>query len=326
MKKGENSHDNGILELGSNQLQLVDFRIYQTDRTGRRIENIYGANVAKVVEILKYPEKISIVPGGVPWQKGIMDLRGSVVPVIDLPRWVCDNSNVEGLQEDPACVKDSQILVTEFSSLRLGFVVHKAHRIRRVSWEEIVPLQTTTEGREATSKVLGTVYLHDDVNSQGDFLLLLDFEAIAESMGFFSRQEDIVANIPLPDTLPDKRLIVVADDSPTMLKTLQNLLTKSGYHVAAARNGKEALDILHKIGDKSTIGLVMSDVEMPVLDGYSLTKEIRKDPTLAAIPVLLHSSMSGQENVRKGLEAGANKYVVKLKVEELLAEIKQCLS
>jgi two-component system chemotaxis response regulator CheV len=160
--------------------------------------------------------------------------------------------------------------------------------------------------------VTGTVKL-----SEEEVLLILDFESIVEEMGIFTRQEEYLEQMPQTKSL-DKRYIVAADDSPVALSMVVKALKKKGFSVLEAKNGKEALEILkkevaadpeRKIGNR--VSLLITDVEMPVMDGYTLTKEVRANPELSSLTVLVHSSMSGTENVRKGLEAGANEYLVK---------------
>lgn len=298
--------DSLILQVGTNQMELVDFRMFQEDADGSQREGIYGVNVSKVIEIIQLPGFITPVPDGNEYQEGIINLRGQVIPVINLAKWM--------KIKEPACLAQmtKQIIVTEFSAVRLGFIVHKAAQIRRISWKDIVPITMARSGRSKESKVTGTVKL-----SEEEVLLILDFESIVEEMGIFTRQEEYLEQMPQTKSL-DQRYIVAADDSPVALSMVVKALKKKGFSVLEAKNGKEALEILkkevsadpeRKIGNR--VSLLITDVEMPVMDGYTLTKEVRANPELNSLTVLVHSSMSGTENVRKGLEAGANEYLVK---------------
>ncbi len=313
--------DNLILQVGTNQMELVDFRMFQEDPDGSQREGIYGVNVSKVIEIIQVPGFITPVPDGNEFQEGIINLRGQVIPVINLAKWM--------RIKEPAVIQQmqKQIIVTEFSAVRLGFIVHKAAQIRRISWKDIVPITMARSGRTKESKVTGTVKL-----SEEEVLLILDFESIVEEMGIFGRQEEYLEQMPQMKGV-DSRSIVAADDSPVALGMVVKALKKRGFNVLDAKNGKEALDILKKevAADPdrniaNRVSLLITDVEMPVMDGYTLTKEVRANPDLNGLTVLVHSSMSGTENVRKGMEAGADQYLVKFdpvlfveQIEKLLA-------
>ncbi|MCL4460983.1 MAG: chemotaxis protein [Nitrospirae bacterium] len=312
--------DNLILQVGTNQMELVDFRMYQEEDGGNIREGIYGINVSKVIEIIRMPPSLTPVPDSNPYQAGIINLRGQVIPVINLAKWM--------KIKEPDCIeqKNKQIVVTEFSSVRLGFVVHKASQIRRISWKEIVPITMATSGRHTGSKVTGTVKLSDD-----EVLLILDFESIVEEMGIFGRQEETLERMT-ERKIREARYILAADDSPVALSMLTKALQKGGFSVMGVKNGQEAIEKLRAQRDldpgkdvMNRVALLITDVEMPVMDGYTLTKEVKADPTLRALPILMHSSMSGKENVRKGKEAGADDYIVKFDPEGFVAIVEKIL-
>lgn len=312
--------DSLILQVGTNQMELVDFRMYQEEENGSIREGIYGVNVSKVIEIIRMPELITPVPDANEYQEGIINLRGQVIPILNLARWM--------KIKEPTSInqKHKQIIVTEFSSVRLGFIVHKAAQIRRISWKDIIPITMATSGRTTTSKITGTIRL-----SETEVLLILDFESIVEEMGIYGKQEESLELMPDVKSY-EKRFIVAADDSPVALSMVTKALRKRGYNVIDAKNGAEALERVRKERDNdpdgkvsNRVALLITDVEMPVMDGYTLTKEIKSDPTLKTIPVLMHSSMSGRENVRKGLEAGADDYLVKFEPENFVEAVSKVL-
>lgn len=312
--------DSLILQVGTNQMELVDFRMYQEEENGSIREGIYGVNVSKVIEIIRMPELITPVPDANEYQEGIINLRGQVIPILNLARWM--------KIKEPTSInqKHKQIIVTEFSSVRLGFIVHKAAQIRRISWKDIIPITMATSGRTTTSKITGTIRL-----SETEVLLILDFESIVEEMGIYGKQEESLELMPDVKS-SEKRFIVAADDSPVALSMVTKALRKRGYNVIDAKNGAEALERVRKERDNdpdgkvsNRVALLITDVEMPVMDGYTLTKEIKSDPTLKTIPVLMHSSMSGRENVRKGLEAGADDYLVKFEPENFVEAVSKVL-
>ncbi len=313
--------DNLILQVGTNQMELVDFRMFQQEEGGQIREGIYGVNVSKVIEIIRMPPNLTPVPDANPYQAGIINLRGQVIPVISLAKWM-------KIQEPESIdQKHKQIVVTEFSSVRLGFIVHKAAQIRRISWKDIVPITMATSGRHSGSKVTGTVKL-----SESEVLLILDFESIVEEMGIFGKQEESLERMRNQKS-HETRYILAADDSPVALGMVTKALQKSGFSVLDAKNGQEALEKLRRERDLdpegkilNRVALLITDVEMPVMDGYTLTKEIRADLTLKSLPVLMHSSMSGKENVRKGFEAGADDYLVKFEPDGFVENVIKILA
>ncbi|MHB1604810.1 MAG: chemotaxis protein [Leptospirales bacterium] len=313
--------DSLILQVGANQMELVDFRMFQQEENGLIREGIYGVNVSKVIEIIRMPANLTPVPDANPYQSGIINLRGQVIPVISLAKWMKIN------EPDSIDPKHKQIIVTEFSAVRLGFIVHKASQIRRVSWKDIVPITLATNGRHTGSRVTGTIKLSDS-----EVLLILDFESIVEEMGIFGKQEDSLDRMSEVKSL-ETRYILAADDSPVALGMVIKSLKKRGFSVLDAKNGKEALEKLRKERDLdpdrnilNRVALLITDVEMPVMDGYTLTKEIKGDPTLRTLPVLMHSSMSGKENVRKGLDVGADDYLVKFDPDAFVESVAKVMA
>lgn len=312
--------DSLILQVGTNQMELVDFRMFQEEENGSIREGIYGVNVSKVIEIIRMPELITPVPDANEFQEGIINLRGQVIPILNLARWM--------KIKEPSSVnqKHKQIIVTEFSAVRLGFIVHKAAQIRRISWKDIIPITMATSGRTTTSKITGTVRL-----TETEVLLILDFESIVEEMGIYGKQEETLEHMPDVKS-SEKRFIIAADDSPVALSMVTKALRKRGYNVIDTKNGAEALERIRKERDNdpdrkisNRVALLITDVEMPVMDGYTLTKEIKSDPTLKILPILMHSSMSGRENVRKGVEAGADEYIVKFEPENFVEAVSRVL-
>ena len=142
MKKRE------MLRVDSNEMELVDFRIYKKTLDGKIYEGIYGINVAKVREIIKMPE-LTELPGGGEYVEGIFDLRGVVVPVINLAKWM--NIELPPLSDMKIIPR---VIITEFNNVLIGFIVHEAKRIRRISWKDIEPATfTASHGNIDKSKI-----------------------------------------------------------------------------------------------------------------------------------------------------------------------------
>ena len=314
---GKTEIENLVLQVGTNQMELVDFRIFQVDKTDpeKVLEGIYGVNVAKVIEIIKRPE-ITPVPNANPFQDGVINLRGIVIPIINLARWMRVN--------EPSGITASQVIVTEFSNIRLGFLVHQSVQIRRVSWKNIVPINLPSTGNNQDSSVVGTIKLSDGPDA-GRVLLILDFESIVEEMGLYSRQAHDIESLPKHEF--NGKTILVVDDSAVARNMLTKALEKNGFKVSLARNGEEGLTILTQIMTKNPdeLGAIISDVEMPMMDGYSFVKKIKEHEGWKNIPIIMNSSMSGTENMRKGRELGIDEYVVKFEPMKFLEALNSAM-
>ncbi|MDA8157890.1 MAG: chemotaxis protein [Deltaproteobacteria bacterium] len=300
-------HD--ILEVGQNRMELVDFRLFRIDEEGEEREGIYGINVAKVIEIIKMPEDISETPNTSEFVEGMFNLRGSVVPLVNLPKWM-------GIAEpDELDRRNFKVIITEFNRIKVGFIVHETTKIRRVSWDDINAPELSSVS-SVDSKVTGIIKVEND-----ELLLLLDFESIVDELGFYNKENREIALEK--DEFGGNRTVLIIDDSSSARKIVNNALTKEGFKTVLAENGKAALDIVYE--DKYKIDAIICDVEMPVMDGYTFTKTLKSDDKYKNIPVIMHSSLSGVENSDKGMRAGADYYVVKFDPVEFIGTIKKVL-
>ncbi|MHB8232368.1 MAG: chemotaxis protein CheW [bacterium] len=300
-------HD--ILEVGQNRMELVDFRLFRIDEEGEEREGIYGINVAKVIEIIKMPEDISETPNTSEFVEGMFNLRGSVVPLVNLPKWM-------GIAEPEELSRNNfKVIITEFNKIKVGFVVHDTTKIRRVSWGDISAPELSSVS-SVDSKVTGIIKVEND-----ELLLLLDFESIVDELGFYNKENrEIALEI---NEFGGNRNILVIDDSSSARKIINNALIKEGFKTILAENGKAALDIIYE--NKYIIDAIICDVEMPVMDGYTFTKTLKSDDKYKDIPVVMHSSLSGVENSTKGMSAGADYYVTKFDPIEFIGTIKNAL-
>ncbi|MHB1545548.1 MAG: chemotaxis protein CheW [bacterium] len=300
-------HD--ILEVGQNRMELVDFRLFRIDEEGEEREGIYGINVAKVIEIIKMPEDISETPNTSEFVEGMFNLRGSVVPLVNLPKWM-------GIAEpEELDRKNFKVIITEFNKIKVGFIVHETTKIRRVSWDEISAPELSSVS-SVDSKVTGIIKVEND-----ELLLLLDFESIVDELGFYNKENREIDSEK--NEFGGDKTVLIIDDSSSARKIVNNALTKEGFKTLLAENGKAALDIVYE--DKYKIDAIICDVEMPVMDGYTFTKTMKSDDKYKDIPIIMHSSLSGVENTDKGMRAGADYYVIKFDPVEFIGTIKKVL-
>jgi len=305
------------LKVGSNELELVDFRLYKKEPDGSIYEGIYGINVAKVREIIKMPE-LTELPGSEDFVEGIFDLRGVVVPVVDLAKWM----GINVPSEDEAPIK-KRVIITEFNNILIGFIVHDAKRIRRISWSDIEPATFSAgQGKLDKSKITGITRIEN-----GEILLILDLESIVEEMGFFE------SNLEIDESALEKfsGIVLLIDDSATARRIEKEALEKMGFEVIEATNGEEGLQKLEELyalyGEKlkDKLKLILSDIEMPKMDGYHMAARIHQDKRFKDIPLIFSSSISDAFSDIRGKEVGAEGYLVKFNPDKFYQKIAEVL-
>ncbi|SFV56285.1 Chemotaxis protein CheV [hydrothermal vent metagenome] len=298
------------LKVGSNEMELVDFRIFKQE--GDKIyEGIYGINVSKVREIIKMP-KLTELPGTPEYIEGIFDLRDVVIPVINLAKWM-------GIKEPEDARKNARVVITEFNNVLIGFIVHEAKRIRRISWSDIEPA-TFASGTGALdgSKITGVTRIEDDA-----VLLILDLESVVEDLGLY---EPEVENIP-QEVEKFSGMALVLDDSLTARKIVKEALEKMGFDVIEASDGEDGLQKLEELYSvyeenlKDKLKIIVSDVEMPKMDGFHFAARVKEDERFSSIPIVFNSSISDSFSEDRGLEAGGEGYLVKFQAGQFYDEV-----
>jgi two-component system chemotaxis response regulator CheV len=287
---------NILLETGTNEVEILELFIDEGEYKG-----YYGVNVAKVLEIIPIPTRIMRPPHLFStFAIGIFNHRDKIVPILDLAAW---------LGRQRAEVIPPKVLITEFNNTVTAFLVSGVTRIHRATWGDIRPLDGYTEG--LSDSITGVVEL------DGRLVFLLDLE---KAIG------DLNPELALSSTVntsanPDKdnyRLIKVlhADDSLVIRNTVRRRFEEQGiFLVHSVTNGEEAWAYLTEAKKKSsqgegsftdTVDIVLSDIEMPGMDGYHLCKRIKDDPELRSLPVVLFSSLITDRLMHKGVAVGAD--------------------
>ena len=276
---------------GSNKMEILLFSL----GTGE----LFGINVFKVREVSQTPfiTKTPNMPHGV---EGVISLRGNIIPVIALAKFI----NLENVPEDTG----HTMSVTEYSKHTQGFLVHSVDRIIRVDWEKIKPPQSMLAGNEGL--ITAITELPD-----GRLISILDVEQIlVNALGME----------PIPELAPvesgtDRSLFFV-DDSAIARKEIVMVLDKMGVKYQQATDGLEAWERLQNLASRAQhdgiplhqqIALILTDAEMPEMDGYVLTKNIKSDSRFQDIPVVMHSSLSSEANRAMGKSVGVDAYVAK---------------
>ena len=286
-----------LLESGTNELELLVFDV--ADFT-------FGINVAKVREVLPTAE-ITKLPRAHSSVRGVFKLRNRVIPCVSL----LDHLGIEPTQE----ASESTMILSDFNQQQTAFLVDSVERIHRLSWENIL----SVPGLEALSHTPVTALARCD----NRLIVMLDFEMILDDVTDQYFRTDTVDN---PLGLPRERLrIVMAEDSPTVREAVTTTLRNSGYtRLHYFENGAEAWKwIEQQLADptheEAVADLIISDVEMPQVDGFHLTKRIKQHPALRHIPVLLYSSIITPDNFKKGQAVGADSQIAKPELKRIVA-------
>lgn len=308
-----------VMRIASNEMELVDFRIYE-DKEGETYEGVYGINVAKVSGIVTYPEEIFESPGSPDYMLGMFDLRGDILPLIDLTKWM----NIKPKED---AIREKKVIVTEFNNKQLGFVVHATRRLRRVSWADIESAMFSLSNNEHHGKITGTTRIED-----GRTLLILDLEGILDDLDFHMPTGGKNADEHFKPSQKFDGSVLILDDSSIARKLLRSTLSEIGFDVIDAIDGESGLERLEQLYERwgSDIGkhlkLIISDVEMPKMDGFHFAAQVKNDSRFSGIPIIFNSSISDKFSAKKGKEIGAEAYLVKFDARLFYDEITRILS
>ncbi|EGI73916.1 chemotaxis protein CheV [Pseudoalteromonas sp. SR43-6] len=291
--------------VGQNRLELLLFKLRGRQR--------FGINVFKVREVLQCPPLTSM-PKSNPYIRGVAHIRGQTISVIDL------SMAVGGRPIDN--IKDSFIIIAEYNRSVQGFLVGGVERIVNMNWEKIMP-PPSGAGRYS--------YLTAVTEIENELVEILDVEKIlneicpvnTEVSAEVAQSGDIQRDL-------GERIVFIADDSAVARNQVKRALEPLGVQTELAKNGKEALIRLKEIAEldckndiTERVALLISDVEMPEMDGYTLTAEIKADPKLAPLHVILHTSLSGVFNQAMIEKVGADDFIAKFNPDELATAVKK---
>lgn len=285
--------------VGQNRLELLMFKLHSNQ--------LFAINVFKVQEVLRLP-KLTSLPGDHPHVVGIAYLRGQAVPVINLAQAI----GMPALQPKP----ESSLIVTEYNSTIQAFLVGGVDRIVNLNWEDIMPPPRTT-GRQH--------YLTAITRLDDKIIEIIDVEKVLAEINPYtivldpSQLEDDIVNAARGME------ILMVDDSPTAISQVKQTLAPLGITVHTATNGKKGLDLLKQWADAGEnvpekLLMLITDAEMPEMDGYSLTSAVREDPRLRDTFVVLHTSMSGNFNKAMVEKVGCDDFLSKFQ-PKLLATL-----
>lgn len=297
---------------GTNKLEILLFTLGMDSRSGRR--ETYGINVFKVREVMRVPQ-ITRPPELSTAVEGMISLRGQFVPIIDLVKYA-------GVQTEN---KPEIMIVTEYNGRTQGFLVEAVDTILRLDWSAVrVPPDMFSSN---AGLVTAVTELPDH-----RLVMLMDVEKVLADT--FGDADDTLVFSQVEPLNLENRCIFFCDDSPIARRQIEGTLKAMGVTYHCATNGKSAWDSLKQLAARAEasklplthlIQLILTDVEMPEIDGYTLTKHIKSDPRFAHVPVIMHSSLSGVSNQQLGRSVGVDEYVSKFEPQRLAETITRIL-
>ena len=302
---------------GNNKFELLLFRLGEARGSGQR--ELFGINVFKVREVLVMPP-VTELANSHEHLMGVANIRGQIIPVINLPAVVgCDPKT--GL---------NILMVTEFGRTIQAFAVEDVREIVRLDWDQVLP----AEGSHAGAVITGIARL-DGATADTRLAQVLDVEQILKTVMPVTTEE-INREVVGPELeLPAGSVILAVDDSAVARSVIELGLKAMGVHYIMTKTGKEAWERLQSIHDDAIaagqtandrVAVVLTDLEMPEMDGFTLTRLIKQDARFKTIPVVIHSSLTGTTNENHVRSVGANAYVAKFAPRELAATIRRVLS
>lgn len=290
--------------VGQNRLELLLFKLNGRQR--------FGINVFKVREVLQCPPLTSM-PKLNEYVRGVAHIRGQTISVIDLSM-ATGGKRIDDL-------KSAFIIIAEYNRSVQGFLVGSVERIINTNWDAIMPPPQGT-GRAS--------YLTAVTEVENELIEILDVEKILNEISPLNTEvsEDVASDIDVSES--EDKIIFIADDSSVARNQVKKALTALGLEIEIAKNGQEALDRLKEIaaetGDVTDkVGVLVSDIEMPEMDGYTLTAEIKNTPELEKLNVVLHTSLSGVFNQAMVQKVGADDFIAKFHPDELATAVQKWL-
>jgi len=312
---------NILLEAGTNELEIVEFYLEEEPNeddilnpaknnlkgVNKTHKGYYGVNVAKVLEIIRMPEITEMPEVSHDAVMGAFNLRSKIIPLLDLSKWL----KKERVENEPP-----KVIVTEFNKVTTAFMVSGVTRIHRISWEDVEAPNKYVSALSSDSTT-GVVKFDDRI------VFILDLERIVSELNPDMRLK-FDDNVEFDGKTGYKALI--ADDSALIREMIHDMLSQAGFRVERTTNGKDCWNRLEEIKRMSIsekrpitdyVEVIVSDIEMPMMDGHHLTKRIKEDPVLKDLPVILFSSLITDKLRHRGEAVGADDQVSKPEITYL---------
>ncbi len=298
---------------GTNRMEILLFSLGTDKESGRK--EVFGINVFKVREVMHVPD-ITRAPDMPESVEGMVSLRGITIPVINLPKYC-------GIPLDK---KPSIMIITEYNKNVQGFLVDSVDNIERLAWDEVKAPPSMMNSQHG-----GLVTAVTDLGDKG-LVMIMDVEKVlAEATDFYNSEATFQG---VPNIGKTKLTVLFADDSGVAREQIKHTLDEMGAEYISTENGQQAWSKLIELAEKAEsegcsvkdyIQVILTDVEMPEMDGYVLTRNVKADERFDSIPVIMHSSLSTEANQFLGESVGADAYVAKFKPIELANALLKCV-
>jgi two-component system chemotaxis response regulator CheV len=309
----------GILtESGTNELEIIEFHLFKQMPDGSKKTCYYGINVAKVREVIQVPETTDY-PNAQPHMIGVFSSRDVLTPLVDLAGWL-------GVPTEKELARKF-VIVTDFNDMTNGFLIDSISRIHRISWNDVESPSQFLEAGEQDCVVAV-------VRQERNLIMILDFEKIIADINpeLSMEKYDVTMdkNVDLNQRMVAKRnakTILIAEDSAFIRSMIQDTLSSAGYNIIACKDGGEAHDkfmSIVEVAKKEDVpvsefvnGLV-TDVEMPRMDGLHLLKRLRDHDSYKEMPIIMFSSLMSEDNRTKAFGLGANETITKQEIGKMV--------
>ncbi|MDD5716767.1 MAG: chemotaxis protein [Sulfuricurvum sp.] len=298
-------HVDGATNLAkNNEVQLLVFKIDAAEESP-----YYAINVFKTREVVEAKRHhLTHIPGCHPLLEGTIVLRELQIPILNLPRWL-------GVELEESKRKMSNLLICDFNGVVIGIRIMYAYRVIKKNWNEMHAPDSYRLGDDG-------LVINDTRLDDGSLCLVLDYEkllseVIPQAMVNIDVASKSLANIAVPEKLK-KGTVLIAEDSKTAQRHLKQIFDHAHISYLIFNNGKELMDYINKIKDPSLIPAVITDIEMPEMSGFTIIQRLKSNPETKSIPIIVNSSMTGDNNKREAASLGADGFIDKTKSENIL--------
>lgn len=308
-----------LTESGTNELEIIEFHLEKVLPDGRTKTCYYGINVAKVREVIRVPETTDY-PNAQPHMIGVFSSREILTPLVDLAGWLGVPTSTD--------ISKKYVIVTDFNRMTNGFLIDSISRIHRISWNDV---ESPSQFLEAGEQDCVVAVVRQDKK----LIMILDFEKIISDINpeLSMEKYDVTVDrkVDLNQRMVTKRnakTIMAVDDSAFIRSLIQDTLSSAGYNIIACKDGGEAHEKLMELKQAAKeenvpvselIDAVVTDVEMPRMDGMHLIKRLRDDDSYSSMPIVMFSSLMSDDNRAKALALGANDTLTKPEIGKMVA-------
>lgn len=288
----------------NNEVQLLIFKIDAAVTSA-----YYAINVFKTREVVEARHHhLTIIPSAHPLLEGTIVLRGLQIPILNLPKWL-------GVELSPENKKLSNLLICDFNGIIIGLRIMFAHRVIKKNWSEMHAPESYRLGEDG-------VVINDTRLSDGSLCLVLDYEklladVVPQAMVNIMESPENIKNKVIPAKLKNGT-VLIAEDSKTAQRHLKQIFINAGLSYLIFNNGKELIDYVSAHPDPSSIPAIITDIEMPEMSGFTVVKKLKANPSTKNIPVIVNSSMTGDNNKREAASLGANGFINKTKSHNII--------